>query len=73
MKKLVRPYLMFASRAKPFLGGGCLAHVKEETGAVKKLAKEVLVVRDYPDVFLEDLLGLPPNWEIEFSIDRFLV
>lgn len=73
MKKLVRPYLMFASRANPLLGGGFLAHVKEETGAAKKLAKEVLVVRDYPDVFLEDLLGLPPNWEIEFSIDRFLV
>lgn len=48
---------MFAIRANPLLGGGCLAHVKEETGAKKKLAKEVLVVRDYPDVFLEDLLG----------------
>ena len=31
--------------------------------------EEVLVVREYPDVFLEDLPGLPPNREIEFEIE----
>ncbi|XP_070677828.1 uncharacterized protein [Malus domestica] len=31
--------------------------------------EEVGVVRHYPDVFPDDLLGLPPDREVEFSID----
>nr|GFC28257.1 reverse transcriptase domain-containing protein [Tanacetum cinerariifolium] len=31
--------------------------------------KDILVVREFPDVFLEDLSGLPPSPEIEFRID----
>jgi hypothetical protein len=27
------------------------------------------VVRDFPDVFLEELPGMPPEWEVEFVID----
>ena len=38
---------------------------KVETGAVKK----VLVVCEFPDVFPEELPGLPPDREIEFCID----
>ena len=30
---------------------------------------EIPVVKDFPDVFLEELPGLPPDREIEFSID----
>jgi len=30
---------------------------------------EIPVVREFPDVFLEDLLGLPPDRDIEFKID----
>ena len=30
---------------------------------------EILVVKDFLDVFPEELLGLPPNREIEFGID----
>ena len=26
-------------------------------------------MREFPDVFPEDLLGLPPDREVEFSID----
>ena len=29
-------------------------------------------MREFPDVFLKDLLGLLPNREIEFSIDLLL-
>lgn len=29
---------------------------------------QILVVYKYVDVFLEDLLGLPPNREFEFTI-----
>ncbi|GKA72403.1 putative reverse transcriptase domain-containing protein [Tanacetum coccineum] len=31
--------------------------------------EEIVVVRDYPEVFPDDLSGLPPNREIEFRIE----
>ena len=31
--------------------------------------EDIPLVRDYPDVFLEDLLGLPSEREVEFTID----
>ncbi|GKA01148.1 putative reverse transcriptase domain-containing protein [Tanacetum coccineum] len=34
--------------------------------------EEIVVVRDYPEVFPDDLLGLPPNQEIEFCIELVL-
>ena len=30
---------------------------------------DISIVREFSDVFLDDLLRLPPNHEIEFSID----
>jgi hypothetical protein len=30
------------------------------------------VVRDFPDVFPEELLGMPPDREVEFVIDLLL-
>jgi hypothetical protein len=29
----------------------------------------IRAVRDFPDVFLEELLGIPPDMEVEFVID----
>nr|GEX22903.1 hypothetical protein [Tanacetum cinerariifolium] len=37
--------------------------------AKEKKQKEIVVVRDFPDVFLDDLSGLPPVKEIEFWIE----
>jgi len=31
--------------------------------------KNIAVVQNFPEVFPNDILGLPPNREIEFSID----
>ena len=31
--------------------------------------EEVHVVKDYPDVFPEELPGMPPDWDIEFLIE----
>ncbi|KAM2577780.1 hypothetical protein TB2_003411 [Malus domestica] len=47
---------------------GYLAHVvmTEETPAC---VEDVRVVRHFPDVFLDDLPGLPPDHEVEFTID----
>nr|GEU41667.1 putative reverse transcriptase domain-containing protein [Tanacetum cinerariifolium] len=37
--------------------------------AKEKKQEEIVVVRDYPEVFLNDLLGLPPSRAIEFHIE----
>ncbi|GKB31573.1 hypothetical protein Tco_0870974 [Tanacetum coccineum] len=49
-----------------------LAHVttKEvEEKSEKKRLEDVPIVRDFPDVFLEDLPGLPLTRQVEFQID----
>ncbi|GJW46884.1 hypothetical protein Tco_0078530 [Tanacetum coccineum] len=35
----------------------------------EKRLKDIPVVREFPEVFLEDLPGLPPVHEVEFQID----
>jgi hypothetical protein len=34
-----------------------------------KIVEEVPVVNEYPDVFPEELLGMPPDRDVEFVID----
>ncbi|GJU40369.1 putative reverse transcriptase domain-containing protein [Tanacetum coccineum] len=40
----------------------------EDTSGEKRL-EDVPIVRDFPEVFLEDLPGLPPTQQVEFQID----
>ena len=47
---------------------GYLATVRDTQQGELKL-EDIPIVREFPDVFLEDLSGLPPDREIEFSID----
>ncbi|GKD65166.1 reverse transcriptase domain-containing protein [Tanacetum coccineum] len=49
-----------------------LAHVptkKTEDKSEGKRLKEVPIIRDFPEVFPEDLSGLPPTRQVEFQID----
>ncbi|GKF98482.1 putative reverse transcriptase domain-containing protein [Tanacetum coccineum] len=54
---------------------GCpvfLAHVttnEVEDKSGKKRLEKVPIVRDFPEVFLEDLPSLPPTRQVEFQID----
>nr|GEX53138.1 hypothetical protein [Tanacetum cinerariifolium] len=45
------------------------ARLLMSTKASDKKQEEIVVVRDFPEVFLDDLSGLPPLWEIEFRIE----
>ncbi|GJW52037.1 putative reverse transcriptase domain-containing protein [Tanacetum coccineum] len=45
------------------------ARLLMSTKARDKEKKEIVVVRDLPEVFLDDLLGLPPLRETEFRIE----
>ena len=46
---------------------GFLAYVVNEENDLK--LEDMSIVRDYPDVFPDDLPGLPPEREVEFTID----
>ncbi|GJR13135.1 putative reverse transcriptase domain-containing protein [Tanacetum coccineum] len=66
-------YLMFKSSR--YMAKGCqvfLAHIsakKEEDKSERKQIEDVPIVRDFPEVFPEDLPGLPPARPVEFQID----
>ncbi|GKA74325.1 putative reverse transcriptase domain-containing protein [Tanacetum coccineum] len=57
------------------LADGChvfLAHVtakKAENKSEEKRLEDVPIVRDFPEVFPEDLSGIPPTQQVEFQID----
>nr|GEW77851.1 putative reverse transcriptase domain-containing protein [Tanacetum cinerariifolium] len=63
------------SKAQEYMAKGCqifLAQIsakKEEDKSEGKQLKNVPVIQDYPEVFLEDLPGLPPARPVEFHID----
>ncbi|GJX60028.1 putative reverse transcriptase domain-containing protein [Tanacetum coccineum] len=63
------------SKVQEYMVKGCqvfLAQIsakKEEDKSEGKQIKDIPIVRDFPEVFLEDLLGLPPARLVEFHID----
>ncbi|GKA31709.1 putative reverse transcriptase domain-containing protein [Tanacetum coccineum] len=63
------------SKAQEYMAKGCqvfLAQIsakKEEDKSEGKQIKDVPIVRDFPEVFPEDLSGLPPARPVEFQID----
>ncbi|GJT18101.1 putative reverse transcriptase domain-containing protein [Tanacetum coccineum] len=63
------------SFAQKYLLQGChvfLAHITiKETGdkSKKKQLQDVPIVKNFPEVFPEDLPGLPPTRQVEFHID----
>jgi len=60
-----------ALRATKLLRHGCqgfLATIIDKEGMETKI-DNIAVIREYPDVFPKDLPGLPPDKEVEFSID----
>ncbi|XP_077228324.1 uncharacterized protein LOC143861265 [Tasmannia lanceolata] len=65
------PMVLSAMQACRLLIQGCeafLASVVEVNDNEMKI-ENIPVVREFPDVFPEDLPGLPPNREVEFSVD----
>ncbi|GJT05528.1 putative reverse transcriptase domain-containing protein [Tanacetum coccineum] len=70
--------IISCSKAQEYMAKGCqifLAHIsakKEEDKSEGKQLKDVPIVRDFPEVFPEDLPGLPPARPVEFQIDLIL-
>nr|GFA93283.1 putative reverse transcriptase domain-containing protein [Tanacetum cinerariifolium] len=70
-----RLIIISCSKAQEYMPKGCqifLAQIsakKEEDKSEGKKLKDVPIIRDFPKVFLEDLLGLPLARPVEFQID----
>ncbi|GKA95994.1 putative ribonuclease H-like domain-containing protein [Tanacetum coccineum] len=61
-------------RTQGYIDKGCQVFLvqmmkKEETEASEKRIEDVPVVKDFPEVFPEDLSGLPPTRQVEFHIE----
>ncbi|XP_043705374.1 uncharacterized protein LOC122655228 [Telopea speciosissima] len=70
-KKWSKKLIISALQAKKFMDQGCesyLASVTSTKAQVKPL-EEIRIVKEFPDVFPDDLMELPPDWEMEFVID----
>ncbi|CAH1421118.1 unnamed protein product [Lactuca virosa] len=64
--------LCLAARARRHLKQGCagyVAYVMDTRDKGKATVDDVPVVQEYPDEFLEDLPGIPPERQVEFRID----
>ncbi|GJV70579.1 putative reverse transcriptase domain-containing protein [Tanacetum coccineum] len=58
-------------KARKYVEQGChsfLAHVMKKKSKEKRM-EDVPVIRDFPEVFPEELPGLPPPRQVEFQID----
>ncbi|XP_068340284.1 uncharacterized protein [Pyrus communis] len=67
----VRHDIISVVRAKKLLQKGCqgyLAHVVLNDNASSRV-EDIRVVRHFPDVFPDDLPGLPTDRDVEFAID----
>ncbi|GKG41360.1 hypothetical protein Tco_0470572, partial [Tanacetum coccineum] len=61
-------------KAQKYIKKGCklfLAQVTEQESKEKRL-EDVLVIRDFPEVFPKELPGLSPPRQVEFRIDLIL-
>jgi len=59
--------------AQKLLRNGCmgyLAYILNSDDEGPQL-KDIPMVKEFPDVFPEELPRLPPKWEVEVSIDTF--
>nr|GEX60112.1 putative reverse transcriptase domain-containing protein [Tanacetum cinerariifolium] len=67
--------IILCTKAQEYFSKGCdafLAHITTKEAKDKSKGKrleDVPIVRDFPKVFLEDLLGIPPARQVEFQID----
>ncbi|GJS28832.1 putative reverse transcriptase domain-containing protein [Tanacetum coccineum] len=67
--------IISCSEAQEYMAKGCqmfltqISAKKEEDKSEGKRLKDVLIIRDFPKVFVEDLPGLPPARPVEFQID----
>ncbi|GJS41928.1 putative reverse transcriptase domain-containing protein [Tanacetum coccineum] len=74
-RKESRLNIILCTKAHKYLSKGCdifFAHItikEAKDKSEEKRLKDVPIVRNFPEVFLEDLPGIPPARQVEFQID----
>ncbi|GAA0173849.1 hypothetical protein LIER_27373 [Lithospermum erythrorhizon] len=70
-RRLLSSCVISVLEARKLLNKGCVGYLGYVTDLKKDEPKleDVRIVREFEDVFPKDLPGLPPNREIEFSIE----
>ena len=70
-RNVIPACLISATTAFRLLREGCQAYLASvsDSSIVSPGVSEVDVVREFPDVFLDDLPGLPPSREVDFEIE----
>ncbi|XP_070046660.1 uncharacterized protein [Nicotiana tomentosiformis] len=58
-------------KATKMINKGCISHLVQvmDTNAEAPTLESVLVVKEFPEVFPDELHGIPPDREIDFGID----
>jgi hypothetical protein len=70
-RKIIPSCIISAMRARKLIQRGCeayLAYLKDREKGSELLA-DILIIKEFPNVFLEELPRLPPEREVEVSID----
>ncbi|KAL2240784.1 UNVERIFIED_CONTAM: Transposon Tf2-12 polyprotein [Sesamum indicum] len=70
-RQVVPVCVISAMEARRLMLEGCEAYLAYvvDTEKVNPMLEEIPVVRDFPEVFLDDLPGLPPHREVDFAIE----
>ncbi|WMV08943.1 hypothetical protein MTR67_002328 [Solanum verrucosum] len=74
VNSMPRGQFVFCLKARNMISKGCMYHLVRvrdmdfETPSLDLVS----VVNEFPKVFLDDLLGIPPEWEIDFGINIIL-
>ncbi|XP_075478804.1 uncharacterized protein LOC142519654 [Primulina tabacum] len=66
------PHIISCICTRKLMKRGCQAFLASIVTVIKPVnqrLEEVKVVEDFPSVFLDDVLGIPPDRELDFSID----
>ncbi|XP_070020278.1 uncharacterized protein [Nicotiana sylvestris] len=58
-------------KARKMIAKGCIYHIVrvKDADVEKPTLQSIPVVKEYADIFLDELLGIPPEREIDFGID----
>ena len=69
------PTLCLIARARHDLQQGCtgyVAYIVDTRDKGKAIVDDILIVREYPNMFPKDLPGVPPERQVEIRIDLVL-
>nr|GEW47723.1 putative reverse transcriptase domain-containing protein [Tanacetum cinerariifolium] len=70
--KQTKPHILYKNQKVYIYGLSSFCSPSNEKKSEDKRLEDIPVVREFRDVFLEDLPGLPPVCQVEFQIDLIL-